>query len=147
MQATTTVRQTRPGQFKQMIVTFGLLGSLVVGAAAMTLADALPLTGGSDTQAVTAPQITSDELYTFESSLAGAQVDGWQATVAHMTSDEAWAVEASLVATAIAHQKALTNQLTPAQLWAIEQSQVVDSSSERPSGLPAGRPTDRGLSR
>ena len=75
MQATTTTRQTRPGQFKQMIVAFGLLGGTSsAGAAAMTLTDALPLTGGSNTQAITSPQITSDQLYTLK-AVAGALAD------------------------------------------------------------------------
>ena len=161
MQATTTTRQTRPGQFRQMIVAFGLLGSLAVGAAAMTLADALPLTGGSNTQAITSPQITSDQLYTLEAVAGASQIDGWQAHLPlvtsdqafayeanlelaraidaqimarQLTSDEGWALEASLIAEAAASQHSSMTQLTSDEAWAIEQAQLLAGTPEQRAG-------------
>ncbi len=158
MQATTTVRQTRPGQFKQTIVAIGLIGSLAVGAAAMTLADALPLTGGSNTQAVTSPQITSDQLYTLEAVAGASQIDSWQARLPQVTSDQAFAYEANLDLARTIDARALTSdetfafeanleleraidahvmtrQITSDEGWALEASLIAEAAATQQSSM------------
>lgn len=134
MQATRTTRRFDLGQMKRMALATGLLGSLAIGAAALALTDQLPAIGGSESRVVTAPHITSDELYAQEASLVGSQVDGWQAIAAQITSDEAWAIEASLMAIAAAYQHTHTMQPTPDEAWAIEQALLLVGSAEQRAG-------------
>ena len=134
MQATQTTRRLDHGQIKKVVLAIALLGSLTIGAAALALTDQLPVIGGSESRAVTAPQITSDELYALKAGLGNDQVDGWQATVAQMTSDELFALEAQLVAAAATDRHTRMMQLTPDEAYAIEQALLLVGSPEQQAG-------------
>lgn len=161
MQATETTRRFDGGQIKLLTAAAGLLASLVVGAAVLALTDQLPSFGGSGTKPETMRQISSDELFALEASLAASQVNGWQATVGQMTSDEAfayeasvelarayssrddsrqltsdegWALEAAQMAAAAAVRNSTITQLTSDEAWTIEQAQLLAGSAEQRSG-------------
>jgi hypothetical protein len=134
MQATQTTRRFHPGQIKYIVLSFALIASLAIGAAALTLGDAIPTIGRSDSHVVASAQRTSDELYALEANIAGSQVDGWQASVRQMTSDELWAIEASLVAAAARHQHNQSNQLMPDYRF-IEQNLYLPESDLAPTTI------------
>lgn len=97
-----TARRYGIGQIRRVALAVGLLGCLVIGAAALTVADQLRANGGSESRSVTVP---------------------------YPTSDEAWSMEASLLATATAHQHSLTMQSTSDEVWQLEQNLLLEQNS------------------